>query len=380
MIFNTALTINNLKYDMKLSIIDPWANQEQRPCPDFERMKMAINSLNAGTWTVDISTNSLIVCNRCKEIIPAFIEGSVKVSRLRDLIASGYDKKVVEDFMRALKTESSFDVEVPIIVVKDSRPKWLRLTGVRTSDKKNSSLVINGTVEDISERKNSELLKQDFLAIVSHDLRSPLSVIKLYVQLCGHLAGNIGNNCISGMLKKAELQIHKMNRMIQCYLESSAMKAGKISHFPVVFDIQELLKEVIGDLHLLYPGYILFLKPGPCLQVYADREKIAQVLQNLLSNAIKYSSHIDVITVHSAKVGNCLKVAVEDHGIGITATDQEKIFDRFYRVEGDNGKTVKGYGIGLYLSKEIIKQHNGEIWLKSEVNKGSKFYFTLPLS
>jgi signal transduction histidine kinase len=182
------------------------------------------------------------------------------------------------------------------------------------------------------------------------------------------------------MLKKAELQVHKMNRLIQCYLESSAMEAGKISHFPAVFDIQELLKEVISDLHLLYPGYILFLKPGPSLQVYADREKIAQVLQNLVSNAIKYSARIDVITVHFKKVENCLQVAVEDHGTGIKAADHEKIFDRFYRVDDENGKAVKGYGIGLYLSKEIIKQHNGEIWLKSEVNKGSKFYFTLPLS
>ncbi len=365
---------------MKLSIIDPTVSEEQSLYPDFERMKLAISSLNAGTWTVDISTNSLIVCTRCKEIIPICNEGIVKVSLLRDLIAPGYEKKVVDAFSLALKTESPFNVEVPIIVVKDSCPRWLRVTGTPTPGRKDSPPVFHGTVEDISERKNGELLKQDVLAMVSHDLRSPLSVIKLYVQLCGHLAGNIGNNCISGMLKKAELQVHKMNRMIQCYLESSAMEAGKISHFPVAFDIQELLKEVIGDVRLLYPGHILFHKPGPCLQVYADRDKIAQVLQNLLSNAIKYSSRIDVITVHSAKVGNCLQVTVEDHGTGIKAIDHEKVFDRFYRVDDESGTTVKGYGIGLYLSREIIKQHNGEIWLKSEVNKGSKFYFTLPLS
>ena len=105
-----------------------------------------------------------------------------------------------------------------------------------------------------------------------------------------------------------------------------------------------------------------------------------QVLQNLVSNAIKYSSRIDVITVHFKRERSRLLVAVEDHGIGIKADDQEKVFDRFYRVEGEDGGAVRGYGIGLYLSKEIIKQHNGDIWLKSEFNKGSKFYFTLPLS
>jgi signal transduction histidine kinase len=107
---------------------------------------------------------------------------------------------------------------------------------------------------------------------------------------------------------------------------------------------------------------------------------IAQVIQNLLINAIKYSSHADIITVHFRKMENCLQVTVEDHGIGIQPADQEKIFDRFYRVERKKEMPLMGYGIGLYLSKEIIKQHEGNIWLKSEVNKGSKFYFTLPLS
>jgi len=157
------------------------------------------------------------------------------------------------------------------------------------------------------------------------------------------------------------------------------MEAGKICCSPVLFDIQELLKEVIGDLYLLHPDYIIFLRPGQCVEVYADRDKIAQVLQNLLGNAIKYSSPIDVITVNFKKIENYVQVTIEDHGIGIEAGNLENIFARFYRVEDENGKAVKGYGIGLYLCKEIIKQHNGGIWLKSKVNKGSKFYFTLPL-
>jgi signal transduction histidine kinase len=253
------------------------------------------------------------------------------------------------------------------------------ITGAVAGINQKSAQKLYGVVEDISERKNNELSAQDFLAIVSHDLRSPLSVIKLYMQLCSRLAVNIGNDPIAGMLKKAELQIHKMNRMIECYLDSSVTVAGKTKLFPLMFDIRALLKEVIDDLYLLHPGQIIFLKPSTRVEVYADREKIVQVVQNLLSNAIKYSSRSDVITVYFKKMADYLQVAIEDHGIGIKAADQEKIFDRFHRVDCENGTVVKGYGLGLYLSSEIIKQHKGNIWLESEISKGSRFYFTLPL-
>ena len=368
------------EYSMRISVIEPKLSDDQKPSADVVRMQMAIRSLKAGTWTLDISKNLLVVCDRCEEIIGVCNEENVKVSRFCDLIAPGHSKKVVETFLLALKTGSPFDVEVPIVVAKHLCLKWLRIAGTVAFNNESLTRKVHGVVEDISDRKNRELLKQDLLAMASHDLRSPLSVIKLYMQLCDRRAGNTGNNYISEILKKAGLQVHKMDRMIQCYLESSAIQEGKISYSPVRFDIKELLREVISDLYLLYPGYIIFLRPGPDIEVYADREKIAQVVQNLLGNAIKYSSCIDVIAVNFKKIENCLQVSVEDRGIGIKAADQEHIFDRFYRVQGENEKAVKGYGIGLYLCKEIIKQHKGDIWLVSEVNNGSKFYFTLPIT
>jgi len=357
--------------DMTISIVEPHLSEE--------RLQMGIKVLNAGTWALDLSTNSLIITKRCREILPICNEDHVKVSDLCEFIPATYGKKVVEAFLLALKTGSSFDMELPICPINNSAFRWLRITGAVANVDQNAAPKLYGIVEDISERKNNEYLKQDFLAMVSHDLKSPLSVIKLYMQLCGQLTGNTGDDRIAGILKKVELQVHKMNRLIECYLDSSVMVAGKTKLFPLMFDIRALLKEVIDDLHVLHPGQIIFLKPSPYVGVYADREKIGQVIQNLLSNAIKYSSSIDVITVCLKKTAGYLQVAITDHGIGINSADQEKIFDRFYRVDGKKGTTVKGYGLGLYLSREIIKQHNGNIWLESEINKGSRFYFTLPL-
>jgi two-component system sensor histidine kinase VicK len=358
--------------DMEIAVIELTMGEE--------RMQMALLSLNVGTWTLDLATNSLFICNKCKQIIQVCQEEKVNAGWICELVSTEYGRKMMETVQVALRAAASFDVEVPVRVVKGARPKWLRITGAGAFANQIFIRQLHGTVEDISERKNSELLKQDFLAMVSHDLRSPLAIIKLYMQLSGQLAGDTGNQGISEMLEKAGSQVHKMNRMIQCYLETSAIASGKISYSPTSFDVWELLKEVSGELRLLYPGQVFFLRPGPCVEVCADRDKIAQVVQNLLSNAIKYSSRTDVITLHFKRLGNYLKVAVEDHGMGIKMADQEKVFERFYRAEEESGKTVKGYGIGLYLCKEIIQQHRGDIWLKSEVDKGSRFYFTLPLS
>ncbi len=380
MLFDVPAKKGSNENVINISTVGQKASEDNRLYPYLERAKIAIRSLNAGTWTLDMATNSLMVCERCNEIIPIADLKNICIRSLYDLIIAGYKKRVVEDFLLGMQKSSSFDLEVPVDALRGSCPKWLRIAGVAVCGNKNSAQVIHGVVEDISERKNSELLKQDFLAMASHDLRSPLSAIKLYVQLCGRLAVNVGSDCISEMLEKASVQIDKMNRLIQCYLESSAITEGKLNLFSIPFDIKDLLCEVIGDQYLLNPGHIIFLKPGRCTRVCGDRDKIAQVVQNLLNNAIKYSSPSDVITVQFDTLGDFLQVVVEDHGIGIKAADQERVFDRFYRVEEDNQKTVKGYGIGLYLSKEIIKKHHGDIWIESEVDKGSRFYFTLPLS
>jgi two-component system sensor histidine kinase VicK len=378
--FNAPLKVKYKAQDIQLSTNDVKVKEDANANKDYERMETALKSLNAGIWSIDISINSLIICARCKEIIPFRNDVVLTVGVFYDFVAFGYGKKVVETFLKSINTGADFDMEVPVIAVNGSYPKWVRITGTPVLNNANVVQKLHGTIEDISERKNNELLRQDFLAMVSHDLRSPLSVIKLYMQLCGRSAINSGNNYVSETLKKAELQVFKMNRMIKCYLESPGIGSRELECFPVTFDIKELLKEVISDLLLLHPGYILFLRSVPGVSVYADKEKIAQVVQNLLSNAIKYSSPADVITVHFGRVGNCLQVAVEDQGMGIAANDQDKVFDRFYRVKSETAEDIKGYGIGLYLSKQIIKQHKGDIWLKSEVNKGSKFYFTLPLS
>ena len=124
---------------------------------------------------------------------------------------------------------------------------------------------------------------------------------------------------------------------------------------------------------------VLLDKGKKSLMLYADQDRIAQVLINFLTNAIKYSPHADRIVVQIRKSGASVVVSVQDFGIGIDKDDQKKIFDRFYQVTSTTKSAAAGLGIGLYISQEIIKRYNGKIWVKSEKGKGSLFSFSLPL-
>ncbi|MGF7042618.1 sensor histidine kinase [Mucilaginibacter lappiensis] len=378
--FIVAPKAHGAELNLKISALDGFTANKQTLCSEVERMQSAIKSLKLGTWTFDISTNLLLVCRRCRELLPTLGDGNVKSSELVALVDTEYSRQVLKNFYSAFKTNAPFDIEVPIVVPNEFNAKWVRITGVTTFSGPNSLPKLHGSIEDISDRKFSELLKQDYLAIVSHDLRSPLSIIKLYMQLFEREIINSGNHLIREMLKKSVLQVDKMNNMIECYLEASLNCKGEITLTQAKFDIKQLLVEIINDLRLVYPGYLIILNPAPGLMVFADKGKISQVIQNLLSNAIKYSSPKDVIAIDIRTNDNYVQVEIQDHGIGIKPADQKQIFNRFYRAKQVTNIPVKGYGIGLYLTKQIIKQHHGDIWLTSEFNKGSKFYFTLPYS
>jgi two-component system sensor histidine kinase VicK len=371
--------IINSPHEMKILIRGNLKKSRSGSSGELEIMQMAVGSLNAGTWMLDMATRSLVVCDRCKEVIPIFKETSVKIGQLYNMIEVRHVNEVVKAITIALRTDGPVDLEVPIAATNGLPRKWLRLTGKVAREKHDPVPRLFGMIEDITERKDVDILKLDQLAMASHDLKSPLTVIKLYIQLSAKLAKDTGNKTLREHLEKAELQVHQMNCLIESYLEPPGTGLSQLEDCLTTFDIKNLLMEVIDDLLFLNPGNVIFLKPGASLMVLADREKIARVLQNLLSNAVKYSSGIDAIIVHFGKVGNYMQVGVEDHGIGIAYAEQAKVFDRFYRVDCKGETEIKGHGIGLYLSKNIIKQHNGEIWLKSEFNKGSKFFFKLPL-
>ncbi|MGH2647052.1 MAG: sensor histidine kinase [Ginsengibacter sp.] len=156
------------------------------------------------------------------------------------------------------------------------------------------------------------------------------------------------------------------------------IQAGKLELYCSVFDINILLKEIINNIQQTTSKHTIFFnEKNESLFINADSDRIDQVIINMLTNAIKYSPEPGDIFVDSCKKDDKIIVSIKDSGIGIPAADIENIFSRFYRVSG-LASSFSGSGIGLYISSEIIKQHNGSIWAESKPGEGSIFYFSLP--
>jgi PAS domain S-box-containing protein len=267
----------------------------------------------------------------------------------------------------------------------DGTYRWLSESG---APRYNSEGVFDGFIGsciDIHEMKLLEQRKDDFIRMASHELKTPITSIKGYVQLLLSMyrekesgKGTIPEGSVQSSLAVIDKQIVKLTRLMSELLDLSRIDTAKLDLHMIPFDLQALVKETVEDVRLTTRHTIEVNHDGAG-KVYGDKDRIAQVLVNLLTNAIKYSPQGSSVKVNVDQHTNgTVSVSVSDKGIGIDLKDQEKIFERFYRVEGKNEQTYPGFGIGLFIASEIIQRHDGMISVGSEKGKGSTFTFTLP--
>lgn len=234
--------------------------------------------------------------------------------------------------------------------------------------------------KDITEIKKEEERKIAFVAMVSHELKTPLTSLTAYIQLLMRRAKKEHNDFEINALTRAELQTKKMANMLIDFLSQSKYREGKVLLHRENFDLSILIAEIAEDVKFITGTAFKVELNCEEASVFADRDKIGQVLTNLISNAIKYSKDNGTIIIQCKNEQQKVRVSVTDHGIGINALDQERLFERFYRVNNNKSSKVEGFGIGLYLVSEILRYHNSRVKVISEKGKGSVFYFDLDLS
>lgn len=232
-------------------------------------------------------------------------------------------------------------------------------------------------LKEIEVRKAAEAQKDDFIAMVSHELKTPLTSLKGYLQLLMMHADSISKAETLSFLDTANRQANKLNSLVNDLLDISKIENGKLKFNVRRFNFQQLLLNTIHMMKLVNPDCNIVLNNTVDTEVEADEMRIEQVLINYLSNAIKYSPKNHEVMVHAEQSGTELKVTVTDKGIGIPAEMQPKLFDKFFRVDAPGH--FQGMGIGLYICAEIIQRHGGEYGVQSIPGTGSSFYFTLPL-
>ena len=344
-----------------------------------EMLRIAIESANLGTWHFHTTSKRLVVSDRLKELFGYFHDEEMTYESFARQITEEYRPIVLHTFRESMAKGEQFSVEFSIVDRHDQKIRWMRVTGKIYRDQGGLPIRISGILMEITEHKQDEIRKNDFIAMVSHELKTPLTSLKVYVQLLNLKAKTSGDLFTVKSLGKVEGQVNKMNNMIRSFLDLSRLEAGKIYLEYEEFTIEKLIAEIVEEVSLTDKSHTILFSTCKPLSVYADREKIGQVINNLLGNAIKYSRPNTMVTIRCEQVGEMVQVSIEDEGIGIAKADQPKLFSRFYRIQNQELKTVSGFGIGLYLSAEIIQLHEGKIWIESDEGKGAVFYFTLPL-
>ena len=238
-----------------------------------------------------------------------------------------------------------------------------------------SEIEFRKKVED--ELQEAVKKKDEFISIASHELKTPLTTIKAYVQLLDRDIS--GDNPTKLYVDRALVQIRKLDNLIVDLLDLSKIESGKLKFNKKLFEFESTLSNAIEMIRQTYPEYRIVRMGTADIQLYGDETRIEQVIINYLTNAVKYSPDNKEIHVEATvRPDGRLFVLVRDFGIGIKKDHQSNIFSKFYRVE-ETANRFQGLGIGLYICAEIIRRHEGEYGVESEPGQGSAFYFSVPV-
>lgn len=248
-------------------------------------------------------------------------------------------------------------------------------------DKSNKYLTkINLQLEE-SQKAAEKLMKQkdEFLSIASHELKTPVTSLKAYTQILSMHATHLDDEK-KGMISKMDSQINKLTTLINDLLDTTKLEEGILVYKNEKINLDEIVKEIIVETQSTALQHTIIISQIMPAQIMGDKERIRQVINNLITNSIKYSPNSEEIIIDLTTENNMAIFSIQDFGIGIPNEQIEKVFEKFYRVVGENVHTFPGMGLGLYIAADIIKRHGGKLWVKSENSQGSTFYFSLPVA
>jgi signal transduction histidine kinase len=231
---------------------------------------------------------------------------------------------------------------------------------------------------EIKRSKEFEEQKDNFISIASHELKTPITSLKIFHQILSKELQNDKQTKYEKYMTKLNEQMNKLMNLVTGLLDISRIQQGRLEYSFHYFDINKLIESNTEVMKELTNKHSFVIKGKVKKEVFGDKERISQVIDNVLANAVKYSPKGGIIITTLKDCTDKVEISIKDFGIGIEKKDQEKIFEKFFRVNDYRHKTYPGLGIGLYLSSEIIKSHGGEIWVESEKGRGSIFTFTIP--
>jgi two-component system CheB/CheR fusion protein len=295
------------------------------------------------------------------------------------------DKQIVLNSAKDLKEGNPTVIEYRVIRKDGALRNFRNRTQIMDY---NSEKYVIGTTQDITEmyekdmaQQNSEMLlrkKDEFLSIASHELKSPVSNIKASIQILQDLAEDLSEKeTFTPFLERSAKQANKLSELINDLLDASIIEGGNIKLKRSLFNVREAIQEIADEYCNERKDCEIKTEGDKEIEVLADRLRLQQVINNFIGNAFKYSPKDKTVRIKVEKLDKEIKVSVIDKGIGISNDKLPMVFDKYFRVD-ESSKKFAGLGLGLYITKEIIKKHGGTVGVNSTEGKGSTFWFTIP--
>jgi len=340
-----------------------------------EYFKFLADNIPVIIWTANIDGKLDYVNRRWVEYTGYDVEQSK--TKQGELLHADDLERSTREWQTAFREKRKYESEFRFKRTTDGAYRWHHSQAIPFKDEQGNITAWIGTNIDIDDQRKELEKKDEFIGVASHELKTPLTSLKGYIQLM-EFQENL-SDAAKIYVTKATSSVNKLQHLIDELLDASKIKAGKLKFQKFEFNLTKLVSLCVENCTYMYPAYRIKKELQEDIMVYGNDERIEQVLMNLINNAVKYSPHRKEIIIRAEKNKDSAIVSVIDFGIGMVNSDQELVFERFYRAN-ESGSTMPGLGMGLYISSGIIKEHDGEINVKSKLNEGSVFSFSLPLA
>ncbi|WP_312825752.1 ATP-binding protein [Epilithonimonas sp.] len=351
---------------------------KQKVAENEARFRNLTDSIPTIVWTTD-QDNNINYYNKRWYDFTGFEGVDSRESASRKILHPDDVERAINVWTESQKNDTPYEIEYRF---RDkSKPdsyKWFLGRAVPVKNEEGITTQWIGTCTDIDEFKQFQQQKDNFLGIASHELKTPLTSLKLYSQFLEKNLRKQDDHKNADVAQKMDDQINKLTSLINDLLDVTKMQNGKILLNTIKFDFDELVDEVIAE-QQMSTSHRIYLENERIGNIYGDKNRISQVMTNLISNAIKYSPDSDKIQITTKLTEqDYVHFSVRDFGIGIPEDKQDRVFEQYYRVSGSKEHTFPGLGLGLYISSEIIKRSGGRIFVNSVEGKGSDFCFEIP--
>ena len=342
-----------------------------------EHFKILSDNISQMTWTNDPNGNVTYYNQRWYQYTGLSFE-ETKAWGWKAVVHPDDLEETTAKYTESLETGNIFEVENRYRRGADGTYRWHLNRAMPLRSELGEIIFWIGTATDIDDQKKELERKDEFIGVASHELKTPLTSLKGYLQLMAAHAKEDLKPQTKTYLDRANNSIFKLQHLVEDLLDVSKINAGKLNYALEPLNLKDIVAACVENAMNMYRSFEFIVENELELQANGNAERLEQVVMNMVNNAVKYSKDDKRVIIKTSRNDGWGRVSVSDFGIGLTREQQPRIFDRFYRVD-DKKYMTSGLGMGLYISAQIINTHGGTIGVESEFGKGSTFHFDLKL-